>query len=67
MQHADDCYSGDAGAQPAASLSHMGGLKNGVTKGEIRETLLQLMLYAGFAAAAEGFKVAESVFEEVGI
>jgi 4-carboxymuconolactone decarboxylase len=55
------------GRSPQLRYHIMGGLKNGVTKDEIRETLLQVMLYAGIAAAAEGFKVAEGVFEEVGI
>jgi 4-carboxymuconolactone decarboxylase len=42
-------------------------LKNGVTKVEIRECLLQVAVYAGMPAGMTGFKVARQVFKELGI
>ncbi|HET8564476.1 MAG TPA: carboxymuconolactone decarboxylase family protein [Candidatus Binatia bacterium] len=38
-------------------------LKNGATREEIVETLLQIAPYAGFPAAWEGLQIAESVFD----
>jgi 4-carboxymuconolactone decarboxylase len=38
-------------------------LKNGATREEIIETLLQIAPYAGFPAAWEGLQIAEKVFE----
>jgi 4-carboxymuconolactone decarboxylase len=38
-------------------------LKNGATREEIVETLLQVAPYAGFPAAWEGLQIAEKVFE----
>jgi 4-carboxymuconolactone decarboxylase len=38
-------------------------LKNGATREEIIETLLQIAPYAGFPAAWEGLQIAERVFE----
>jgi 4-carboxymuconolactone decarboxylase len=38
-------------------------LKNGATREEIVETLLQIAPYAGFPAAWEGLQIAEKVFE----
>ena len=37
-------------------------LRNGATREEIRETLLQVAFYAGFPAAWEGLQVADEVF-----
>ena len=42
-------------------------LKNGVTKIEIRECLLQVAVYAGMPAGMTGFRIARQVFEELGI
>ena len=39
------------------------GLKNGATRVEIIETLLQIAPYAGFPAAWEGLLIAQKVFE----
>lgn len=39
------------------------GLKNGATREEIVETLLQIAPYAGFPACWEGLQVAQKVFE----
>jgi 4-carboxymuconolactone decarboxylase len=38
-------------------------LRNGATREEIIETLLQIAPYAGFPAAWEGLQIAERVFE----
>jgi 4-carboxymuconolactone decarboxylase len=38
-------------------------LKNGATREEVIETLLQIAPYAGFPAAWEGLQIAEKVFE----
>jgi len=40
------------------------GLKNGATREEIVETLLQIAPYAGFPACWEGLQVAQRVFED---
>ena len=42
-------------------------LKNGVTKVEIRECLLQVAIYAGMPAGLGSFKVMRQVFAEPGI
>jgi 4-carboxymuconolactone decarboxylase len=44
-----------------------GAIANGVSKEEIRETLMQVWLYAGIPAAAEGFNVAGAVLKEAGL
>lgn len=43
-----------------------GALRNGATVSEIQETLLQTAIYVGVPAALESFRVAESVFKELG-
>ena len=44
-----------------------GALKNGVTKDEIREILLQVAIYCGIPASLDAFKTASGVFKERGI
>jgi 4-carboxymuconolactone decarboxylase len=44
-----------------------GAIKNGVTKVEIRECLLQVAVYCGMPAGMSSFKIARKVFEELGI
>jgi 4-carboxymuconolactone decarboxylase len=44
-----------------------GALTNGVTLEEIRETLLQVAIYAGVPAGVEAFRLAREVFKEKGI
>ena len=39
-------------------------LKNGATRQEIRETILQMALYAGFPSAWEAFQIASELFEQ---
>ncbi len=41
-----------------------GALRNGCTKEEIREVLLQAAVYAGFPAAIDAFRVAKEVLKE---
>lgn len=41
-----------------------GALRNGVTRDEIREILLQTAIYAGVPAAIESFRLAEAVLSE---
>lgn len=43
-----------------------GALKNGVTKAEIRELLLQSAIYCGFPEALGGFRVARAFFAKRG-
>ena len=42
-------------------------LKNGLTKVEIRECLLQVAVYAGMPAGMTAFRIARQVFQELGI
>jgi len=42
-----------------------GALRNGVTKDEIRECLLQTAVYCGAPAALDAFRIAREVFAEV--
>jgi 4-carboxymuconolactone decarboxylase len=41
-----------------------GALRNGVTKEEIREILLQVAIYCGIPAGVDGFRIAREVFAE---
>lgn len=41
-----------------------GALRNGVTKDEIREVLLQVAIYCGVPAAVDSFRIAREVFAE---
>ena len=41
-----------------------GALRNGVTKEEIREVLLQVAIYCGVPAAVDGFRTAREAFAE---
>jgi 4-carboxymuconolactone decarboxylase len=42
-----------------------GALRNGCTKDEIRDTLIQLSIYAGIPAGMEAFRLAREVFAAV--
>lgn len=55
------------GRSPQLRYHVQGAIANGVTKDEIRETLMQVWLYAGIPAAAEGFNVAGTVLKELGL
>ncbi|MBS1885868.1 MAG: carboxymuconolactone decarboxylase family protein [Actinobacteria bacterium] len=52
--------------RPAEFKLHLrGALRNGCTKDEIRETLMQLAIYAGIPAGVEAFRLAREVFDAV--
>lgn len=52
--------------RPAELKLHLrGALRNGVTREEIREVLLQAAVYCGAPAALDGFKAAREVFAAV--
>lgn len=42
-----------------------GALRNGCTKDEIQDTLIQMTIYAGVPAGVEAFRLAKEVFAEV--
>ena len=44
-----------------------GALKNGVTKQEITEVLLQVAIYCGVPAGVEHFRLAREAFKEAGV
>lgn len=44
-----------------------GAVNNGVTKEEMTEIFIQVGTYCGMPAALEGFKIAQEVFDEMGI
>ena len=52
--------------RPHELKMHIGGaLRNGVTKTEIREVLLQVGIYCGVPAAVDAFRVARETFAEL--
>lgn len=55
------------GRSPQLRYHVQGAIANGVTKEELREVLMQVWLYAGIPAAAEGFNVAGAVLAEMGL
>jgi 4-carboxymuconolactone decarboxylase len=55
------------GRSPQLRYHVQGAIANGVSKEEIRETLMQVWLYAGIPAAAEGFNIAGAVLKEAGL
>ena len=55
------------GRSPQLRYHVQGAIANGVTKEELREVLMQVWLYAGIPAAAEGFNVAGAVLREMGL
>jgi 4-carboxymuconolactone decarboxylase len=42
-----------------------GALRNGVTRDEIREVLLQVAIYGGVPAGVDSFRIAREVFAEI--
>jgi 4-carboxymuconolactone decarboxylase len=42
-----------------------GALRNGVTRAEIREVLLQVAIYGGIPAGVDSFRIAREVFDGV--
>ena len=52
--------------RPHELKMHIGGaLRNGVTKAEIREVLLQVAIYCGIPAGVDAFRVARETFAEL--
>ena len=52
--------------RPHELKMHIGGaLRNGVTKDEIREVLLQVAIYCGVPAGVDAFRVARETFAEL--
>lgn len=52
--------------RPHELKMHIGGaLRNGVTKEEIREVLLQVAIYCGIPAGVDAFRVAKETFAEL--
>ncbi|MGI4794134.1 MAG: carboxymuconolactone decarboxylase family protein [Janthinobacterium lividum] len=51
--------------RPAQLRLHVAGaLRNGCTREEIKELLLQSVIYCGLPAAVDGFRIAEEVLKE---
>lgn len=55
------------GRTPEVKLHLRTALTNGVSKEEIREILLNAMIYCGVPAAVDGFRCAREVFAETGV
>ena len=54
--------------RPQEFKSHFrGALRNGCTPEEIRDTLLQVAIYAGIPAGVEAFRIARKVLTEEGV
>jgi 4-carboxymuconolactone decarboxylase len=53
--------------QTELKLHLRGALRNGVTKDEIAEVLLQTAIYCGVPAAVEAFRTAREAFKEAGV
>jgi 4-carboxymuconolactone decarboxylase len=52
--------------RPAELKMHLrGALRNGCTRDEIEDTLIQLSVYAGIPAGVEAFRIAREVFADV--
>jgi 4-carboxymuconolactone decarboxylase len=52
--------------RPHELKMHIGGaLRNGVSKAEIREVLLQVAIYCGIPAGVDAFRVARETFAEI--
>lgn len=57
---------GALGRSAEFRLHLRGALRNGCTKDEIEDTLIQLAIYAGIPAGVEAFRLAKEVFAEGG-
>ncbi|MHA6688095.1 carboxymuconolactone decarboxylase family protein [Mesorhizobium sp. A556] len=57
-----------AANRPDELAGHIrGGIRNGLTKDEIRECLLQISIYLGMPSGLSSFRIARKVFDEMGI
>jgi 4-carboxymuconolactone decarboxylase len=54
-----------SGRDAELKLHIRGAIANGVTRTDIRELLLQSVMYCGFPAAVGGFRAARQVFDEI--
>ena len=54
-------------ARSRRELHVRGALRNGCSIEEIRDTLIQVAIYAGIPAGVEAFRIARKVFQEEGI
>jgi 4-carboxymuconolactone decarboxylase len=55
---------GALGRGPEFKLHVRGALRNGCTRDEIKDALIQLTIYAGVPAGVEAFRLARSALEE---
>jgi 4-carboxymuconolactone decarboxylase len=55
------------GKEHELKLHVNGALNNGLTKGQIKEVLLQVAIYCGVPAAVVSFRCAREVFKERGV
>jgi 4-carboxymuconolactone decarboxylase len=55
------------GKEHELKLHLNGALNNGLTKGQIKEVLLQVAIYCGVPAAVVSFRCAREVFKERGV
>ena len=53
------------GKSAELKLHVKGALRNGVTKEEIREVLIQVAIYAGIPCGVDSFRIAREAFKEV--
>jgi 4-carboxymuconolactone decarboxylase len=60
------CLLAALGRQQEFELHFRGALKNGCTLEELRETLIQIAVYAGVPAGVEAFRIARRVLAEAG-
>ena len=44
-----------------------GAINNGLSKDQIREVFMQVSIYCGVPAAIDGFRIAQEVFDEMGV
>ena len=56
----------DRRTRSIVNLAMLGALKNGLTKDEIKEILLQVAVYAGIPAGMDSFRIAREAFAEAG-
>ncbi len=58
------CMLAALGRSEEFALHFRGALRNGCTREELRETLLQIAVYCGMPAAVESFRIARRVLAE---
>ena len=56
---------GTLGRNAEFKLHLRGALRNGATRDEIQDALIQLAIYAGIPAGVESFRLAREVFKEI--